>query len=60
MRYTRTGLILCTENYQECVAFYSDILELPILKTLDDEHSKLTCLNMGEFRMVAERAMARV
>ncbi len=47
MRYTRTGLILCTENYKECVEFYSEILELPILKSLDNEHSKLTCFGMG-------------
>ena len=47
MRYTRTGLILCTENYKECVEFYSGILDLPILNSLDNEHSKLTCFNMG-------------
>lgn len=47
MQYTRTGLILCTENYKECVQFYSDVLELPILHALDNEHSKLTCFDMG-------------
>ncbi len=47
MRYTRTGLILCTENYEECVEFYSDILDLPVLNSLDNEHSKLTCFGMG-------------
>ncbi len=47
MHYTRTGLILCTENYSECVEFYSNVLELPILHTLDNEHSKLTCFDMG-------------
>ena len=47
MRYTRTGLILCTKNYKECVAFYADILDLPILNALDSEHSKLTCFDMG-------------
>lgn len=47
MQYTRTGLILCTENYKECVRFYSDVLELPILHALDNAHSKLTCLDMG-------------
>ncbi len=30
MKYERTGLILCTEKYDECVAFYSDVLNLPI------------------------------
>lgn len=47
MRYTRTGIILCTENYKECVQFYSDVLDLPILHALDNEHSKLTCFDMG-------------
>lgn len=47
MQYVRTGLILCTENYAECVGFYSLILELPILYVLDNEHSKLTCCDMG-------------
>ena len=48
MKYVRTGLILCTERYDECVAFYSDALNLTILEVLDDEHSKLTTLSFGE------------
>ncbi len=47
MKYERTGVILCTEKYDECVAFYSDVLSLPILEILDDEHSKLTVLSFG-------------
>lgn len=47
MQYIRTGLILCAENYDECVEFYSIVLELPILYALDNEHSKLTCFDMG-------------
>ena len=48
MKYERTGVILCTEKYNECVAFYSDVLDLPILEVLDDEHSKLTVLSLGK------------
>jgi lactoylglutathione lyase len=48
MKYERTGVILCTENYDECVVFYSDVLNLPILEILDDEHSKLTVLGLGK------------
>ena len=48
MNLTRTSLILCPENYKVCVEFYSTTLELPVLHTLDDEHSKLTCVSMGE------------
>ena len=48
MKYERTGVILCTEKYDECVAFYSEVLGLPIIETLDDDHSKLTVLRFGE------------
>ena len=48
MKCERTGVIIFTERYDECVEFYSDVLNLPILKTLDDEHSKLTVLRFGE------------
>ena len=48
MKYERAGLILCTEKYNECVAFYSDVMELPILEVLDDEHSKLTVMSLGK------------
>ncbi len=47
MKYERTGVILCTEKYDECVAFYSDVLNLPVLEVLDDEYSKLTVLRFG-------------
>ena len=48
MKFERTGVILCTEKYAECVAFYSNVLSLPILEVLDDEHSKLTVLSFGK------------
>ena len=47
MKYARTGIILCTSNYDECVDFYVRLLELPTLFVLDNEHSKLTCLELG-------------
>ncbi|NNF78803.1 MAG: glyoxalase [Rhizobiales bacterium] len=47
MRFERTGVILCTENYVECVAFYQNALQLPVLETLDNEHSKLTTFKFG-------------
>ena len=47
MNYTRTGLILMTEHYEDCVDFYTRVLELPILHSFDNEHSKLTCCDMG-------------
>lgn len=47
MKYSRTGVILYTEHYQACVNFYSDTLELPIMFSLDNEYSQLTCCDMG-------------
>lgn len=47
MKPIRTGLILCTENYDQCVHFYRDILELRVMHELDDQYSKLTCLELG-------------
>ena len=47
MGLTRSGIILCTERYEACVDFYRRILELPELFSLDNEHSKLTCLDMA-------------
>ncbi|TDJ14358.1 MAG: hypothetical protein E2O65_14510 [Gammaproteobacteria bacterium] len=47
MIFERTGVILCTEKYDECVAFYSEVLDLPIIETLNDDHSKLTVLRFG-------------
>ncbi|MGI9319473.1 MAG: VOC family protein [bacterium] len=47
MEFSRTGIILCTENYGDCVSFYSETLELPIMFSLNDEQSQLTCCDMG-------------
>ncbi len=47
MRLTRTGAILCTERYEECVRFYTHIIGLRVMHALDNEHSKLTCCDMG-------------
>ena len=47
MKLERTGIILCTENYEACVKFYSTEIGLPILEVLDNEHSKLTTLGFG-------------
>jgi lactoylglutathione lyase len=48
MKYQRTGVILCTEKYDECITFYSEVLNLPVIDTLDDEHSKLTVFRFGK------------
>ena len=45
--YKRNGIILFTDQYEANVKFYSRILELPVLFVLDNDHSKLTCLELG-------------
>ena len=53
MELTRSGIILCTERYEACVDFYCRTLGLPELFSLDNEHSKLTCLDMaGSYLMI--------
>lgn len=50
MKFDRTGIILYTLAYTECVAFYQDILELPILFTTDS----LTCFEFGGSYLMVE------
>ncbi len=50
------GIILGTENYAECVAFYRDILELPVW--YDKGH--LLCLRFGDgYLMIETGGVAR-
>ena len=60
MKFTRSGIILCTQHYEECVRFYLRELQSPILQTPDNEHSKLTCLATGaaSYWMIETRARA--
>ena len=39
MKFDRTGIVLYTINYKECVAFYAGILQLNIMFATKD----LTC-----------------
>ena len=50
MNFDRTGIILYTVNYQKCVEFYQDILELKVLfKT-----GTLTCFEFGSAYLMVE------
>jgi len=50
MEFDRTGIILFTINYEQCVSFYADILGLPKLF----EKEKLTCFEFGESYLMVE------
>ena len=54
MDLKRSGVIVFTEQYEVCVDFYRRILELPELFSLDNEHSTLTCLDMGGSYLMIE------
>ena len=54
MKFSRSGIILFTSDYLACVAFYRDTLGLPVMFALDNEHSHLTCLDMGGSYLMIE------
>ena len=54
MKYARTGMVLCTQHYRDCVDFYTRVLGLPVLFALDQEHSILTCCDMGGSYLMIE------
>ncbi|WP_447042692.1 VOC family protein [Vreelandella sp. H-I2] len=56
----RYGIILNTENYVECVAFYRDLFGLRQLFERDEDGFKLTCLEFGNgYLMVEEGGKAK-
>jgi len=50
MKFDKTGIILYTINYKECVYFYNNILELKILF----ETNTLTCFEFGKSYLMVE------
>ncbi|MFI8749438.1 VOC family protein [Vreelandella lionensis] len=51
----RYGIILNTENYTECVAFYRALFGLPLLFERDEDGFKLTCLKNGDGYLMVEQ-----
>lgn len=51
----RYGVILNTEHYAECVAFYRDLFGLRQLFEREDEGFKLTCLEFGHGDLMVEQ-----
>ncbi|WP_320176694.1 VOC family protein [Roseovarius pacificus] len=54
MKIDRTGVILNTENYRACVAFYGEVLGLPLLFEFDRPGERLTCFDMGGAYLMVE------
>lgn len=51
MNIDRSGIILYVENYEKCVSFYSDILELKV----EFQTSHLTSFDFGGSYLMVER-----
>lgn len=54
MNIARHGIILFTEKYPECVSFYQSLFDLKVMFQLDNEDSKLTCLEFGGAYLMIE------
>ena len=54
MQYTRLGMILVTDKYEDCVAFYRDVLQLTIMFEFDRPGSVLTCFDYGGAYLMIE------
>ncbi len=47
MNVVRTGVVLNTEHYEECVSFYRSVFELDGLFQESDGTCRLTCFRFG-------------
>jgi lactoylglutathione lyase len=56
MEFVRTGIIIKTQNYEECTHFYSDILGLPInYEEVDaEEDFRMTHFEFGSSYLLVE------
>ena len=54
MQFSKAGIILLTARYEDCVAFYRDVLELPLMFQLDRADSTLTCFDLGGVYLMVE------
>ncbi len=53
MQFERTGIILFTYNYDACVSFYTKTLGIPVLFSIDEGDTKLTCCDFsGAYLMI--------
>ncbi|KAB7615761.1 glyoxalase/bleomycin resistance/dioxygenase family protein [Amylibacter sp. SFDW26] len=53
MQFERTGIILFTYNYDACVSFYTKILGLPVLFSINEGDTHLTCCDFfGAYLMI--------
>jgi len=54
IRFARHGVILNTMHYDRCVAFYRDVLALPIMFAKGEKGDGLTCFALGDAYLMVE------
>ncbi len=54
MNFTKAGIILFTQKYEECVDFYGRILELEFLHRIDRPGERLTTFLLGDTYLMVE------
>ncbi|GGO78665.1 glyoxalase [Marinobacterium nitratireducens] len=54
MEFARTGIILNTEHFDDCVAFYRDLFDLPVLFSKTEGDFRLCCLSFGGSYLMIE------
>ena len=54
MKFTMAGIILFTDNYEQCVEFYGSVLELEVLHEIDREGERLTTFCLGGSYLMIE------
>jgi len=54
MQFTRTGIMLNTERYADCVDFYGNVLGLEMLHQIDRPGERLTTFDLGGVYLMVE------
>ena len=54
MKVQRHGIILNTENFDQCVSFYRKVFELPVMFEKTEGTFRLTCLEFGDSYLMIE------
>ena len=54
MKFTQAGVILFTQNYEECVHFYGEVLGLETQHKIDRPSEKLTTFLLGDSYLMVE------
>jgi lactoylglutathione lyase len=54
MKFTKAGIILFTEKYEECVNFYGKVLGLKTLHEIDRPGERLTTFSLGDTYLMVE------